>query len=363
MIRKNDQKVKEKIRVVGSGLDIIYIGFHGELREDLPERLENKKRKSQSNLTEIASVEKAKAQIDIGDQTFKVSSSGESPYYFVVENGSYRIKIVQRNIVQFPPVYVEIKSDYIMDVGEDKAVDNARKIVEEILVEIEHEKVSKVEMYCDLVGVNLSQEDLEKFVSRARIDATYRENKKFTGFLFGTGKIIGKVYNKSLELKKSHKEYMYDAWEDVGKDETVWRVEFELKRKILKEYSIESYDEFKEKSGDLWKYLTEDWLSEREFDNKNTTRRTLTTLWEEVSSVRKFFGDITGAVREKVRGCSLEHLLKMVAGLSTSIGAQLGETVFWNVWTLITLTVIKNFSSTEELLVEGFAPEVIRKSA
>ena len=54
---------------------------------------------------------------------------------------------------------------------------------------------------------------------------------------------------------------------------------------------MESFDDFKEVAGDIWRYLTEDWLSHREQDSENQTRRTPSLLWEVVQGVREFFGN------------------------------------------------------------------------
>lgn len=365
---KNQFTADSDLRVVLSGVDILYIGYYGKIKEKVLNQLEEAKASAQERGRTIGNMHSSGVEESLGEYTFNVSQYGESPYAYVLSNGSLRVKISQKDLsVNFPNVYVKINSHYILELGVDKAVEKVRKLVEEeIYEELYYEKVSKVEMYCDIVGAELSLSDIDKFVSRARSDTIYRENRNFTGFTFGKGDIKAKVYLKTEEIKRSHKEYMYEAWEDVEEGEPVWRIEFELKRKVLKEYGIESYEEFKGKSGDLWKYLTSEWLSEREFDNENTTRRTLTSLWKVVCSVRDFFGRITGAVRDRKRSCEVEHLLRMAAGLSTSIGAKLEEISFKKVLEIIIRYMKKKFAGTEEVIEElvekGFAREVIRKA-
>ena len=135
--------------------------------------------------------------------------------------------------------------------------------------------------------------------------------------------IRAKIYNKTEEIKKSHKEYMYSIWDGVEKGEEVWRIEFEFDRKLLRGFGVESFESFFLVAGDIWKYLTEDWLSQRERDSENQTRRTPSLLWEVVQSVREFFGKITGAVRKNKLIGEIEHSISQIRGCHTSIGARL----------------------------------------
>jgi len=73
---------------------------------------------------------------------------------------------------------------------------------------------------------------------------------------------------------------MYSIWDDVEKGEEVWRIEFSFDRKLLRGFGVESFESFFLVAGDIWRYLTEDWLSQRELDNENQTRRTPSLLWE-----------------------------------------------------------------------------------
>jgi hypothetical protein len=179
-------------------------------------------------------------------------------------------------------------------------------------------------MYADFAGVSLTLEDMTKFVTSAgRRDIHVVKKDQVSGFSFGNGSIVARVYDKTSEIKKHKKDYMYELWDGVEKGETVWRVEFQLRREMLNECSVESFDSFADKSGSIWKYLTEDWLSMREFDNENTTRRTPTAFWENVQGVSSFKGQVSGKVRETRRKASITHLIKMIKGCITSIGAIL----------------------------------------
>lgn len=109
-----------------------------------------------------------------------------------------------------------------------------------------------------------SFDPLQSWITRTQsIDMHYRYNK-FSGWSFGMGGEIGaRLYDKTLEVeKKSKKFYLHDFWKAEGWDgqQTVWRMEFEAKREVLKQLSIYKVSNLLELQSALWLYLTQDWL-------------------------------------------------------------------------------------------------------
>ena len=304
------------IRIVGSGIDRLYLGFYAEVNEKLLNTLEAAK-------AEASNSSFGEALISIGENTFTIEQHSKDRYRYLLSNGDMGLQVAKGDASSYPNVYVDMKSLYILETSVDSAVNEVRSFVSSNFGSILREKVSRVEMYVDVAGEKVYLQDVDKFVSRASILSFYREHGEFTGFALGKGDIRAKVYNKKAEIKKSHKEYMYSIWDGVSEDEEVWRIEFSLERRALKGWGVEDYDSFKAFSGDIWKYLTEDWLSMRELDNENTTRRSLTELWEEVCSARDFFGKVTGALRNNKRISSIEQYISQMGGLQTSMGAVL----------------------------------------
>ena len=313
------------IRKVGSGIDRLYLGFYVEVNEKLLNTLEAAKAEvSNSSFVEraVALPRFREALISIGEKTFTIKPYRQERYPYILENGDMWLQVAEGNADSYPSVYVQMESLYILSTGADSAVNEVRSFVSSNFGEIKEEKVSRVEMYVDVAGEKVYQGDVDKFVSRAGIRGFYQVYGEFTGFELGKGDIRAKVYNKKEEIKKSHKEYMYSIWDGVSEDEEVWRIEFELKRRALKEWDVEDYDSFKEVIGDIWKYLTEEWLSMREQDNENTTRRSLTFLWEEVRNTTQFFGKVTGAIRNKKRIGEIKHYISQMNGCATAISAR-----------------------------------------
>jgi len=322
----------------------------------------------------LLNVTKEVVQVTLGEKEFTVRPVGFPRYAYVLKNSDLDIWISSKNGMPFPNVYVYCWPIMIASLGIDATVDFVRALLEEHLGLITCEKVSRVDMYADFPGVSLTLEDMTKFVTSAG-SRNIRLVKKdeVSGIRFGNGSIVARVYDKTREIKKHKKDYMYEVWDGVEKGETVWRVEFQLRRKMLKECSIESFDDFVDKSGSIWKYLTEEWLSMREFDNENTTRRSTTGFWENVQSVRSFKGKVSGKVRETRRKASIAHLIKVIKGCITSIGALLSleksvVTLEWLLGWIIRKVKEELAQSEDEVFVEvksglEFLREINRKAA
>jgi hypothetical protein len=87
-----------------------------------------------------------------------------------------------------------------------------------------------------------------------------------------------RIYNKSEELScKPGKEWLWTIW-GIDPSPNVWRVEFQLRRTVLKQLGINSIAELTESLAGTWRYLTGKWVSFRLPDNANATRRNHSSL-------------------------------------------------------------------------------------
>lgn len=359
----------QDVRVVSSGIDTLYIGYDVNVNKEILSLLEEKKAEAKEKEGKFEGV-----QVTLGEKEFTMRPVGFPRYAYVLKNSDLDIWISSKNGMPYPNVYVYFRSLFLSSSSAEAAVDFVRTLLEENLGLITSEKVSRVDMCADFSGVSLTLEDMTKFVTSAgRRDIHVVKKDQVSGFSFGNGSIVARVYDKTREIKKHKKDYMYELWDGVEKGETVWRVEFQLRREMLNECSVESFDDFVDKSGSIWKYLTEDWLSQREPDNANTTRRSNTAFWEKVQLVRSFKGKVSGKVRETRRKASIGHLIKMIKGCITSIGAILSKenplvTLEWLLAWVIRRVKEELAGTEDEIFVEvksdlEFAREINRKAA
>ncbi len=97
--------------------------------------------------------------------------------------------------------------------------------------------------------------------------------------------ISAQIYNKTLEVKTHHKEWMPDIWRANGWDgeSDVWRLEYRLKRPFLRHFELDGAFDVLRMLPALWRYCTEQWLRFVEVDaahGVNVSRLPTHPVWE-----------------------------------------------------------------------------------
>ncbi|SHH98993.1 hypothetical protein [Desulfofustis glycolicus] len=148
-----------------------------------------------------------------------------------------------------------------------------------------------------------------------------------TGIRLGEGDIILRIYDKVLEIKRNGtKQSLFaSVW---GKEEYneshVTRVEFQLRKNVLKQFQVKSLEDLRNRQDGLWKYCTRDWskLSEQPVDRKNRhqDRIKLHEFWHLVQSVS--WGTSPPTIRRKPLPQKDKYLLiDMMVGCAMNLAA------------------------------------------
>lgn len=115
-----------------------------------------------------------------------------------------------------------------------------------------------------LLGLKLAAKETEEVErSRAQDIRLHYSSGHFSGWSIGFGSGLGaRIYDKTREIAKSGKAYLEPLWAAGGwkKGQTVWRLEFQFEREVLKELSVKTLPDLLAQLGGLWRYATEDWL-------------------------------------------------------------------------------------------------------
>ncbi|MFZ2170991.1 MAG: hypothetical protein WAW61_15310, partial [Methylococcaceae bacterium] len=118
-------------------------------------------------------------------------------------------------------------------------------------------QISRVDLFVDFTSpVKMNSWDQSAWVTRAHNIASYSLRRHFSGWSIGMGGVMGaRLYNKTLELEKSKKDYLKPLWKMAGWDEEspVWRLEFQYKREALKELGVLEMEHLIQHYGGLWK--------------------------------------------------------------------------------------------------------------
>lgn len=217
--------------------------------------------------------------IILGNTEFLLQPYGSSSGYpFIIENGDFKIEFGQFNKPNF---FVTFRSRALWH-------ETAFRLHEKYLQwaasvgywPYREEKLSRVDYSFDYDLPEIDFDD-DCFVSRSTKDNRHREHKKPQTFAFGKGDVMLRVYNKVAEIRQqSEKVWFFPLW---GQEENVWRIEWQVRKDLLKSFQIRTFADLKERTGDLLRYLAEDHDTlRRPNEDSNSSRWPLHPLWEDL---------------------------------------------------------------------------------
>lgn len=130
------------------------------------------------------------------------------------------------------------------------------------------EIVSEVHAAVDMIGVHIKDtgfSDSSRWVKRANEFSSHEYRGCPTGISLGKGGIMLRVYDKIREMKvkkeTSKQEFFSKKWVCDIKNTPVTRAEFQLRRAVLKQFSVPvtTVAEVMENLQAIWGYCTEEW--------------------------------------------------------------------------------------------------------
>lgn len=313
-----------------TGIDTLEIGIDIENYKehffDLLVRISEAKDLSQKNMK--------KEIIDINDTNFEVSPKGQGFYMYKIENREVSICFMSKRISNTPPIYVRFFSTFLWEYGYKNAYDIFMKWFENFNAQIVNVKIGRIDICLDTDEVNFEEKDVKSLFSRAKkleqkyVDDIYKEGKIFSGFVIGKGGNLScRIYNKTLEIKNSNKIWFEDIWKEfcwLG-DTTVWRIEFQLRKKVLKELGIINIENLSRNLINIWAYMTKKWLVMKKTSKDSNKSRWKTNRKWKVIQVADFDYQGIPSVRKRIIKGEKEKLLAQCSGLLTSIAALNGD--------------------------------------
>lgn len=274
-------------QVWNMGIDSLYLSFKGQV---LPERfneLDFLKKLAQSQYTE----EQAQAYLSIAGHHFEVRDRGQGKFRYVLIDNWFRIQIASTTAKSLPCLYVQISSEVLTLEGLEPATSELLKVVAELTQIIKHIHVSRVDVCIDFSTTTpINEISVGAWVTRSTKKDVYYAHNQLSGWVIGQGgDLLARIYDKTLEIKSSHKLYFKSVWKEQGwsGSESVWRVEFQYKREVLSEMEVHTLGSLKERLNQLWQYATENWLrlTEPNPHDQTVTRWPIHPLWGKLQTV------------------------------------------------------------------------------
>ena len=324
-----------RVRVVASGIDTLVIGFSIESYVGVNnfEALTEAKNKAGER-----QFDKKGYGVEWFGTEFNMAARGAMGYEWVMRNADVMVCIAReaRYGSIIPEVYVTFSSLNLWTNGLDGAVNMFERWLSRWAL-ISDTRISRADLCLDIEMpfpvIDIKREIVSRARKKRRVNELLKiehhvECRRDTGYRFGSGDLVGRFYDKTNEIKVSQKEWMKEAWKAEGWDgeTTVVRYEFQCRRNFLKEMSVNSFEELKERLADIWRYCTYDWL--RVCDqgaNTNQSRWKSKDYWALIQQSFSLFGQAHGMLRMKSKKVRYDHLLKGIRGCCVSAVAVLGS--------------------------------------
>ena len=245
--------------VLRSAVDSLYLSFMGCIFEEVEQNLIRLKTLAQSD----DPFDVAEATMEVGDDRFAVLGRGTRIFSYILKGGDFNIQLSKASAEKLPMAYVQIYSRSLTDYGLLGTVRKLKSILR-LLGSFTTVNVSRVDICCDFTtSIDLGELSQDSWISRSNKRHSYRESGVFSGLVFGQGSpMSARLYDKTLEIKKSKKDYMKDIWWGEGWDRRskVWRLEFQIQRSVLVDQGVSSFDDLLATLNTLWEYATQNWL-------------------------------------------------------------------------------------------------------
>ena len=312
--------VTTALRVLSSGIDSLYVSFRGEVDTDRLEELEVLKARAQeSGHPQVVSLGVERRAL--------VHPSGWGSYRYWLRCGDFDVFVSRGK--GLPAVYARLASSFIHEIGPSGAVAQLRSFLQAALLpDIGDVLCSRVDIYTDFQGWVPRPHDYDRFVTRSRRNtshlAIHHDGRQFTGFTFGRDAIVARLYDKGAEIAHSGKDWMRTVWGDrLDQLRPVWRLEFQLRREVLAECSLQEPEVVVQKRQDLWTYATQ-WLSLRSPQpGERRTRWPLASSWMQLASA-SLGTPQSSLVRQRIRKREESVLVRGLAGYASSLAAVAG---------------------------------------
>jgi hypothetical protein len=275
-------------QILRFGVDSLYLSYPGDLASDWEQRLEGLKLAAQAQ----EDAEKAVAQVKIGNHLFEVSGKGQQRFPYVLINNCFRIQLSRTSSKSMPLAYVQLSSELLTTLSVQEAVQNLNFIIQSFGLVTGEPQISRADIFVDFTCPALAMDSWRSsdWITRAHKIWAHYERRIFSGWSIGLGGNIGaRLYNKTLELEKSKKDYLKPLWHIAGWDGLcpIWRLEFEFHREALKELGILEIEHLISNIAGLWRYACTDWLrlAIPNDNDSNQTRWPNHPLWDFLTAV------------------------------------------------------------------------------
>nr|WP_287410692.1 hypothetical protein [Pseudodesulfovibrio sp.] len=318
-------------KVLASGVDTLYLALDIRWKSDVLFKLLDKGKEMAREVEQpfpfYLFIESQKQEL-----YFNILPNGSKGYNWILVGAEYSLRIGNwLDPKSRPSVMLEIRSETIWTRGLPESLERILTALEENHAILKSIKPSRLDLCMDILVPNefWNMELFNSMNTRAHHFSPFFKNQKLTGAQIGKGKIVCRLYDKPLEIKiKSNKKWMYLIWgiSEVSEDMKVIRIEFQIRRELIKSLGINIIKEAFPYLDNIWAYCTQNWLKFQTNPGKHHTQRKTLEWWKVIQNSFQGISNPRPAIRAKVVNTSQEQLAYQLAGILNSFAATKGYT-------------------------------------
>jgi hypothetical protein len=223
-----------------------------------------------------------------------------------------------------PSALIEIRAETLWLEGVAEAVDRVLALLNAAGGIANETKISRVDLCVDLLvpAEFWRVELIPHRVTKAFEYTAHGRAEALTGIQIGRGDLQCRLYDKELEINlKSKKSWMHSVWglEEIPDDQRAIRIEFQVRREVLKQLGLNSVWDFLNHPRNLWAYCTTKWLEFRTPPGVHHTMQETMPFWTTVQE--GFLGGQAGhpLIRAKAVEVKKRQLAQQLMGQLTSL--------------------------------------------
>lgn len=264
---------------------------------------------------------------------FNLQRSGTRFHPFILKNSDITVLVNRRQADGLvPTVCLEIGSASCWAPGYDEVYSRFKRWLEVLGGSFKKEVVSEVHLCADFIGQELAQlgvTNKDRWINKAHKFSVHHDRTHIEGVSIGKGNIMLRIYDKVRELSKQspHKIPVFEeVWSLYPYDSSpVTRVEFQLRRDVLKEFQDEivTYDDLINARQSIWNYCVNNWArftASPVNRNHNQSKSTNAVFWDLVTGV--YWGGKSDVIRcKRFANKHYYSMLDQFRGLAMSIAS------------------------------------------
>ena len=255
--RAPDSCISGGYQLLSRHVDSLELSYPGSLRPGIAAHLAEAKALAQSRDDHDV----ARAQIVLAGELFAVQDKGYQRFKYVLAGNSFRLTLSDAGSGKMPLALCQIRNAALLASGPEACEARLRTVLREISDLAGDGTVSRIDLAADFTtSDDMEAWDRRAWVTRLRDKNKYADGERHSGWKLSGDAVAFGMYDKTLEVQKSGKAYMYDVWERAGHVpwETVWRVEARFWRAFLYRYGIRGLSDVLASIPGLWAhFLTE----------------------------------------------------------------------------------------------------------